>query len=282
MLIERLYLSLHLKDLLDFWSLLDIAVLAIIIYQLLLLVRGTRAVQMVVGVVAVVVVHIITRPGLVHLPAVHSVLGNLLLYIPFAIIVLFQNNIRQALMRVGRNPLSALFPRRQYEAIAEEIALAASAMASRRRGALIVIERNVGLRLFAQTGIQLQAKVTYDLLMNIFTPGSPLHDGAVIITDGRLKAASCYLPLTMDASLSRAYGTRHRAAIGITEESDALAIVVSEERGVVSIADGGRILEDLDAPGLEERLRTVLTQKGETRNGNGGDRALATARTRDA
>lgn len=282
MLLERLYLALHLKDLLDFWSLVDIAVLAIIIYQLLLLVRGTRAVQMVVGVVAIVVVHILTRPGLVHLPAVHSVLGNLLLYIPFAIIVLFQNNIRQALMRVGRNPISALFPRRQYETIAEEVALAASSLASRRMGALIVIERNVGLRAFAQTGIQLQAMVSYDLLMNIFIPGSPLHDGAVIITDGRLKAASCYLPLTMDASLSRAYGTRHRAAIGITEESDAMAIVVSEERGVVSIADGGKILEDLDAPGLEERLRTVLTQKGEIGNGEGGERTLAAARTRDA
>jgi uncharacterized protein (TIGR00159 family) len=282
MLFDRLSSALHLKELLSAWSLLDIAVLAIIIYQLLLLVRGTRAVQMVVGVVAVVVVHILTRPGLIHLPAVHSVLGNLLLYIPFAIIVLFQNNIRQALMRVGRNPISALFPRREYETIAEEVALAATALASRRLGALIVLERNVGLRAHTQTGIRLEAVVSYDLMMNIFTPGSPLHDGAVIIADGRIKAASCYLPLTMDPSLSRAYGTRHRAAIGITEESDAMAVVVSEERGVVSLADNGRILEDLDAPGLEEKLRTVLTQKSDAGNDRNESRRLAGARTRDA
>jgi uncharacterized protein (TIGR00159 family) len=282
MLFDRLSAALHLPELLNYWSLLDIAVLAIIIYQLLLLVRGTRAVQMVVGVVAVVVAHIITRPGLLHLPAVHSVLGNLLLYIPFAIIVLFQNNIRQALMHVGRNPLSALFPRRGYDTIAEEVALAATALASRRLGALIVLERNIGLRAHTQTGIRLEAVVSYDLLMNIFSPGTPLHDGAVVIADGRVKAASCYLPLTMDPGLSRVYGTRHRAAIGITEESDAMAVVVSEERGVVSLADGGKILEDLDAPGLEEKLLAVLSQRTEGRNEHAGGKSLAAARTRDA
>ncbi|MDX1390106.1 MAG: DNA integrity scanning protein DisA nucleotide-binding domain protein, partial [Acidobacteriota bacterium] len=192
-----------------------------------------------------------------------------LLYIPFAIIVLFQNPIRQALVRIARNPLAALLPRQRIERkIAEEVALAAASLASKRIGALIVIERELGLRTFYDTGILLDARVTYDLLMNIFTPGAPLHDGAAIIAESRIKAASCYLPLTTDPTLSRVYGTRHRAAIGITEEYDALAVVVSEERGVVSLTEDGKIVEDLDAQGLMARLSTALipgTENGEER-----------------
>lgn len=261
-MLERFSDAVHLQDM-GGLALLDILVLAVIIYQLLLLIRGTRAVQMMVGLAAMVAAHFITRPGLLHLPAVHAILGNLLLYFPFAVIVLFQNPIRQALARFGRNPISALLPRRGPENLAEDIALAAASLASKRQGALIVIERELGLRAFHETGIALDAVVSYDLLINLFTYGSPLHDGAVIIAEGRIKAASCYLPLTMDPGLSRAYGTRHRAAIGITEESDALAVVVSEERGVVSLAEGGRIVEDLDARGLAERLRDGLTPKQE-------------------
>jgi uncharacterized protein (TIGR00159 family) len=256
-MVERLSAAFHLPAL-NGQGILDILVLAVIIYQLLLLIRGTRAVQMMVGVVAVVVAHFLTRPGLIHLPAVHTVLGSLLLYIPFAVIVLFQNPIRQALARMGRNPISALIPRPRHESLSEEIALAAVSLASKRLGALIVVERELGLRAFHETGIALDALISYDLLLNIFTYGSPLHDGAAILSEGRIKAAACYLPLTMDPGLSRTYGTRHRAAIGITEESDALAVVVSEERGVVSLAEGGRIVEDLDAHGLAGRLRAAL------------------------
>jgi len=265
-MIERFSGAIHLQEL-NGQALLDVLVLAVIIYQLLLLIRGTRAVQMMVGVVAVVLAHFLTRPGLFHLPAVHAVLGNLLLYIPFAVIVLFQNSIRQALARMGRNPLSALIPRPRHENLAEEIALAAVSLASKRLGALIVVERELGLRVFYETGISLDALISYDLLLNIFTYGSPLHDGAAILSEGRIKAAACYLPLTMDPSLSRTYGTRHRAAIGITEESDALAVVVSEERWIVSLAEGGRIVEDLDAHGLAERLRAALVPKPERKQG---------------
>lgn len=269
-MLDRLSTAIHLREF-NGQGLLDILVLALIIYQLLLLIRGTRAVQMMVGVVALVIVHFLTRPGLFYLPAVHTVLGDLLLYIPFAVIVLFQNPIRQALTRVGRNPISALMPRPRHETVADEVALAAVSLSSKRLGALIVIERELGLRAFYETGIALDSLISYDLLLNIFTYGSPLHDGAAIISEDRIKAASCYLPLTMDPTLSRAYGTRHRAAIGITEESDALAVVVSEERGVVSLAEGGRIVEDLDAQGLAERLRAALLPRGDAKRRDRGD-----------
>jgi uncharacterized protein (TIGR00159 family) len=276
---SRLITALHFRDL-DAGAVIDILVLAFIIYQLLSLIRGTRAVQIVIGVVAVVLVHFMTGPGLVNLPAVHSVLGDLLLYNPFALIVLFQNPIRQAFARFGRNPLTVLLPRRQHERLAEEVSLAAISLASKRLGALIVIERELGLRTFYETGIQLDSLVSYDLLMNVFIKGSPLHDGAAIVAEGRIKAASCYLPLTVDPTLSRTFGTRHRAAIGITEESDALAVVVSEERGIVSLAEGGEIVEGLTAQHLAERLREALAPRAEGRI-EPRRRAAAVPRTRD-
>ena len=141
----------------------------------------------------------------------------------------------------------------------QEVALAAASLASKRLGALIVIEREMGLRGFFESGITLDAEVSYDLLTNIFILRSPLHDGAAIIADGRLKAASCYLPLTMNPTLSRTYGTRHRAALGITEESDAVAIVVSEERGIISLVEDGEVTEGLDAKGLEQALTAALS-----------------------
>ncbi len=249
-------------------AVVDILVLSFLIYRLLLLIRARRAAKMLAGVFLVVLVHFLSGPGILNLRGLHTALGYLLLYIPFAIIVLFQNPIRQALVRIARNPLAALLPRQRIERkIAEEVALAAASLASKRIGALIVIERELGLRTFYDTGILLDARVTYDLLMNIFMPGAPLHDGAAIIAESRIKAASCYLPLTTDPTLSRVYGTRHRAAIGITEEYDALAVVVSEERGVVSLAEDGRIIEDLDAQGLVARLSTALipgTDDGES------------------
>lgn len=269
-MLQRLVAALHLQNL-GALALVDILVLAVLIYQLLLLLRGTRAARMISGVVAVVIVHFLTGPGLFYLPAVHAVLGMLLLYIPFAVIVLFQNPIRQALLRVGRNPLWALLPRPRHEVLSEEIALAAASLASKRVGALIVIEREMGLRAFAETGIGLDALISYDLLLNLFTRGSPLHDGAAILAEGRIKAASCYLPLTTNPELSRTYGTRHRAAIGITEESDAVAVVVSEERGTISLAERGAIIEGLDARSLAERLRAALAPRDE--GGKGGRRS---------
>lgn len=259
-MLERLAAAVHLHDV-NGLAVLDILILAAIIYQILLLIRGSRAVHMIVGVVALLVLHFLTRPGLLYLPAVHAVLGDLLLYIPLAIIVLFQNQLRQVLARVGRNPMAALFSRKSHDNIVEEIALAAVSLASNRMGALIVVERELGLRAFSETGITLDAYVSYDLIVSIFQRSAPLHDGALVIVGNRIRAACAYLPLTQNPNLSRSYGTRHRAAIGITEESDAIAIVVSEQRGFVSFCEGGKIEEDLDALALTRRLETALTPR---------------------
>jgi diadenylate cyclase len=280
-MIERLYAALHLPEL-GLWALIDIAILALLIYQLLLMIRGTRAVNILLALAAVALLYVITGPGLIELNALHSILGSLLFYLPLIVIVLFQNQIRQALAQLGKNPLSSLLPKRPDENLIEEVTLAASALASKRIGALIVIEREMGLRTFAETGIELDALISYDLLMNIFTRRSPLHDGAVVIAEGRIKAASCYLPLTTNPSLSRTFGTRHRAAIGITEESDALAIVVSEERGVVSLAEGGKISGALDAKGLERALTHALGKTGDLEGGKTNGAGVAVAEQSDA
>jgi diadenylate cyclase len=259
-MLERLEAAVHLHQL-NGLAVVDILILAAIIYQILLLIRGTRAVHMIVGVVAVVLLHFLTRPGLFYLPAVHAALADVLLYIPFAVIVLFQNQLRQVLARVGRNPIAALVSRKPHENVVEEVALAAMSLASKRLGALIVFERELGLRAFSETGITLDAYVSYDLIVSIFQRGAPLHDGAVVIVGPRIRAACAYLPLTTNPNLSRAYGTRHRAAIGITEESDAVTIAVSEQRGTVSFCEGGRIEEDLDARRLSERLQAALAPR---------------------
>jgi uncharacterized protein (TIGR00159 family) len=259
-MLDRLATALHVHDL-NGLAVLDILILAVIIYQIILLIRGSRAVHMIVGVVALLGLHFLTRPGLLYLPAVHALLGDLLLYIPLAVIVLFQNQLRQVLARVGQNPLAALRSRRPHENVVEEIALAAVSLASRRLGALIVIERELGLRAFSETGITLDAYVSYDLIVSIFQRSAPLHDGAVVVVGSRIRAACAYLPLTTNPNLSRTYGTRHRAAIGITEESDAIAIVVSEQRGFVSFCEAGRIEEDLDAGALTARLEAALTPR---------------------
>ncbi len=260
---ERLAAAVHVHDV-NVLAVLDILILAAIIYQILLLIRGTRAVHMSVGVVALLILHFLTRPGLFYLPAVHAVLGDLLLYIPLAVIVLFQNQLRQVLARVGRNPIAVLLSRKPHGNVVEEVALSSLSLASKRLGALIVIERELGLRAFSETGITLDAYVSYDLLLSIFQRNAPLHDGAVVIVGSRIRAACAYLPLTTNPNLSRTYGTRHRAAIGITEESDAIAIVVSEQRGLVSFCEGGRIEEDLDARALTERLETALAPRRES------------------
>ncbi len=261
---------------LDFAAFVDILLLAVIIYQLLLLVRGTRSVNMIIALVVLLVIYAVTVPELIGLHAVHTVLGTILAYIPLAIIVLFQSQIRRFLSNLGRNPLSVFMPRREPDNLVEEVALAAASLASKRLGALIVIERDMGLRSFYETGIFLDAEVSYDLLLNIFTHNSPLHDGAVIIAEGRIKAASCYLPLTMNPSLSRTYGTRHRAAFGITEESNAIAVVVSEERGVISLVEGGDVIEHLDAKGLQQALQRALRdEKPDLQRALSGGRSIA-------
>lgn len=237
-------------------DLLDIMVLSILIYQILLLIRGTRAVQWVAGFLLIVFAYWLS--GLteeVLLKTVHRLLGSVLFYIPFAVIVIFQNTIRRALAKFARNPLLRILGTKQYGIpLIDEISLAATTLASRRVGGLIIIEREQGLREQAETGIELDSKVSYDLIINIFTPHTPLHDGAIILREDRIVAASCFLPLTANPHLSKEFGTRHRAALGITEETDAIAIVISEERGEVAAAVGGRMTKKLNGEQLQEFL----------------------------
>ncbi len=237
-------------------DLADILILAYLIYQLVLLIKGTRAVQMMSGVVFVIGAYFVA--GILQLTTVQRFLGYLLYWIPFAVIVIFQNTIRRALSRFGRNPFFRLMTRPQSEALINELVLAATSLASRRIGGLIVIERDQGLRNYTETGITIDALLSYDVILSIFSPLSPLHDGAIIIQEGRIRAASCFLPLSAQPSISKDYGTRHRAAIGISEETDAVAVVISEERGTISAAFEGRFTEDVDAMQLRDLLKECL------------------------
>jgi len=256
-----------LLELVTWRDLLDVGVVAILFYNLLLLIRGTRAVQMLSGLLFAALLFFVARTtGLLTLEAI---IEKVLIFLPFAIIVLFQQEIRRALVRLGRNPLLGRRTISRLEATVEEIALAVAAMASRRIGALIVVAREEGLRNFSENGIAIDGRVSYDLLVNVFTPGTPLHDGAVIIENGRLVAAACYLPLSASVELSKRYGTRHRAAVGISEETDAVSIVVSEETGQVSLAVAGNLARDLDGGNLREELLAYLRPE----SSRGGRRA---------
>jgi len=228
----------------------DIAAVALIAYALLRLIRGTRAVQMVVGLLAVFVVYQVSVA--LRLVALREVLKSLIFYLPFGIIVLFAQELRRALAAFGRTPL--WFSAYYAEELISDVVLATTSLSTRRTGALIVIERREGLKTYIENGVRLDAAVSYDLLVTVFAPGTPLHDGAVIISGERVAAASCFLPLSLKEGLSTRFGTRHRAAIGITEETDALAIVVSEERGTIALARDGELLDDLDAKSLRDTL----------------------------
>jgi diadenylate cyclase len=241
---------------LDWIDVLDILLVAFVFFWVLYLVRGTRAVPLLRGVI-ILIIFIALLSGLVRLRAfgwlIESALPALLVAIP----VVFQQELRRALERVGRaGMLLGRSPgnRSVVEQALAAIAHACEILAGRRHGALIVLERETGLQEFVDAGVTLDAAITSDLLVSIFDPHTVLHDGAVIVRRGRVLAAACVLPLTTAFLADRQLGLRHRAAIGVTEESDAIAIVVSEERGSISIAHNGRIIRNLDA----KRLETVL------------------------
>src|SRR6187551_3971553 len=230
----------------SWWDLLDVLLVSILIYELLLLIRGTRAMQMALSGGFLIALFFISQ--WLDLETVNWVIRNLATYVGFAIIVLFQADIRRALAHFGRAPFFKYFERvtSANESI-EDLVVAASTLAARRIGAIIVIERQIGLRNYIEGGIPLDATITYDLLATIFQPGSPLHDGAVIVQGDRIAAAACFLPLSINPKVSRELGTRHRAALGLTEENDAVAIVVSEETGSISLVMGGDLERGLSA-----------------------------------
>jgi diadenylate cyclase len=242
------------------WDLLDIAIVSFLFYEFLKLIRGTRAVQMAAGTLLIVGLFYLSR--LVPLQTVNWMIRNMLVYVAFAAIVIFQSDIRRALAHFGQAPFFRYFNRQEAanETI-EELVVAATMLSSQRTGAIIAIEREIGLRNYIESGIPIDATLTYDLLVTIFQTSSPLHDGAVIVQEDRIAAAACFLPLTVNPRVSRELGTRHRAAIGLTEENDAVAIVVSEERGQIALAMNGRIERAISADELRERLGTFITQR---------------------
>jgi diadenylate cyclase len=241
-------------------DLLDIAIVSVLIYEVFKLIRGTRAAQMVVG--AGLVVGLLIFSQLAELETVNWLIRNMLGYIVFGAIVLFQSDIRRALAHFGRAPFFRLLsPSDPVEEAIEEIAVAATMLSGRRIGAIIALEREIGLRNYIEGGIPLDARVTYDLLVTIFQPTAPLHDGAVIVQEGRVAAAACFLPLTVNPRLGRELGSRHRAAIGLTEENDSVAVVVSEETGIISLVLEGRIERGLSQDELRTRLRQLITYR---------------------
>lgn len=237
----------------------DIALVYYLFYRLLLIIKGTRAFQMLMGIGLIVIVLIASRAlGFYTLDwMIHSFWSQIVL----AVVILFQPEIRRALAQVGERrffkPLSAV----EESKFIEETVKASVSMANKRIGALIVLERETDLSTIVEMGTELDAKVTKEILTSIFLPYSPIHDGAAIIRSGRIIAAGCFLPLTLSTSLSKALGTRHRAAVGLTEESDSMVIVVSEETGEISVVMGGQIHQGLDAPGLRKAISEIFVKK---------------------
>lgn len=234
---------------------LDILFVSIILYSILKLIRGTRAMQMSLGLLILAALFFVARTF--DLIALEAISREIVFYLPFAIIVLFQQEIRRALARMGGNPFLALFAHGSSVSF-ESIVHAAEILSAKKIGALIALERTQSLRMYAEAAKTLDAFVTTDLLVAIFTPGGPLHDGAVIIRGNRIVAAGALLPLSASADASLPHGTRHRAALGITEESDAIVVVVSEENGSIATAVEGVLSEHVDRAGLLRLLNARL------------------------
>lgn len=228
---------------------IDILVVAFVIYQLLMIVRGTRAGRILVGIVTLVLAYVVSTWA--GLEALHSLLNYIVPYTALAVIVLFQSEIRRTLARIGRKRWFGGYQRPESAA---EILMAVDRLAQEKIGALIVMERDIGLRTFIESGVRLEAVVSRDLLLSIFQPKGALHDGAVIVQKDRIAAASCFLPLSLNPAIARHMGTRHRAALGITEETDCLSIIVSEETGKISTAAHSEISVGLTLAEVDERI----------------------------
>ncbi len=235
----------------------DILLVGFVVYRLVLLIQGTRAVSMLMGLIVLAIVY--QGAQYFDLYTVNWILdavGNVILVL---IVVVFQQDIRRMLTQVGTGPLFRRMQRLAHGQAVEEITRAAVQMAGRRVGALIVLAREVGLNEYIEGGTRLDAAVSRELLVSIFLPASPLHDGALVVDHGRIVAAGCVLPLTTNPNVSKTLGTRHRAAIGITEETDAVAIVVSEEEGKISLVREGHMTRDVDAGILRSTLQQLVT-----------------------
>jgi len=240
-------------------AIIDILVVAFLIYQLIMVVRGTRAAHVLAGIGVLLVVYGIAAWA--RLELLRSILATIVPYTALALIVLFQSEIRRTLARIGRRRWLGFGPQIQRRESTEDIMLALGRLAQQKVGALIVLERDMGLRTFIESGVNLNASLSRDLLLSIFHPGGALHDGAVIAQGDRVAAAACFLPLSMNPIIARKLGTRHRAAIGITEDADCLALVVSEETGRISVAAFGELESDVTMQRVEERIARHFAPK---------------------
>lgn len=243
---------------LNWLALVDVLVVAAVLYSVLNLIKDTRAFPMLLAAVLLLGLYYGTRWA--RLETMRWVLTNLLPYFIFALIVIYAGEIRRGLARLGRFPLVARLTAAERSDVYDEIVLACSTFSQQRIGALIALEREISLATYVESGIALDARLSYDLLVSIFLPNSPLHDGAVIVRKNRVVAASCFLPLSLNPLLSTQLGTRHRAAIGVTEESDAAAVVVSEQTGAIALMSGGTVELNLTAEQLRDRLRRLLRE----------------------
>jgi diadenylate cyclase len=236
----------------------DIGIITFLIYRLLQIVRGSRAMQMIIGLAVISIAYVSSRA--LGLFTLNWVLDNFLGSIILVIIVIFQSDIRRALTQVGTAPIFGSAERmvQRREDIIEEIAQATVALAQKRVGALIVLEREVGLNEYMEIGTRLDARVSRELLESVFLPHSPIHDGALVIQKGRVTAVRCLLPLSTNPHLRKTWGTRHRAALGVTEETDAVAIVVSEQEGTTALVVGGNVTENVDGTRLRNALRELV------------------------
>jgi uncharacterized protein (TIGR00159 family) len=237
-------------------DLLDIGIVAFIVYRVLLLIRGTRAMQMLTGLGILGIAFLLSST--LELFTTHWLLSYFFDYLILIVIVLFQDDLRRALTHVGKNPFFSAASAEEEREMVDEIARAATLMAKERMGALIVIERETGLKNFIDTGSKVESKVKSELLYAIFIPTSPIHDGAVIIREGRIAAAGCFLPLSKDPNIDKRYGTRHRAALGLTEETDAIVILVSEEAGEAHLVKSGKLTTNLNELELIQSLSALL------------------------
>jgi len=240
-------------------SIIEILLISFLIYRLLLLIKGTRAVQIAIGIVVIVIAYYLSQKF--ELQTINWLLGNFYTVIVIAIIILFQPEIRRALAQFGKNPLTGFFRSVKVRDTLEEVVLSIITLSSKQIGALVVLERETGLKDYIEGGIKTDALVSYDLILSIFNPRSPLHDGAVIISRDRIAAAACFFPLSLNPRLSRELGTRHRAALGLSEETDALVIVVSEETGSISLAVRGDLIAKLDPQSLRNTLMELLEKE---------------------
>ncbi|MHB1421005.1 MAG: diadenylate cyclase CdaA [Bacillota bacterium] len=244
-------------------TVIDVGIVAFVIYKFIMLIKGTRAVQLIKGLVVLVVASFLSDK--LGLTTVNWILDRTQLMILVALPVVFQPELRRALEQLGRGkffarPITFLGPEDMSRLI-REIVRATQVFVKNRHGALIVIERETGLNDYIETGIPVDGAVSAEFLVNIFTPKTPLHDGAVIVRGNRAAAAGCFLPLTDSPYLSKQLGTRHRAALGISEISDAVALIISEENGAVSVAEGGKLTRYLDEKNLEQLLDELLLPK---------------------